>query len=107
MNRAQRLGYLGNACGAHVSLFLRTGTMRVNEIDQFRQAFFDNIIDAEKKKEQAEKILQQNCFHLYNIIGETYDTRNIGYQHRTCSKCGHSAIKRRTVWEGTKGCALQ
>ena len=79
----------------------------MDEINKFRQAFFDNVIAVETQKQQEEKLLKANCFHLYNIIGDSYDNRKITYQHRTCSKCGHSAIKRREAWEGSKGCVIQ
>lgn len=78
----------------------------MDEINRFRQAFFDNVIESEKKKEQEERLVQTTCFHFYKIVGDTYDSRKITYQHRTCSKCGHSTIKRLEVWEGSKGCLI-
>jgi len=78
--------------------------MNVNEVDKFRQDFFDKLIKEEKQKERELKLKQANCFHNYNIMGLVSDR---GYQHRTCSKCGHYAIKSVQVWEGTKnGCII-
>jgi len=78
----------------------------MDEINRFRQAFFDNVIETEKKKEQEERLVQTNCFHLYKIVGDSYKSKGITYQHRSCSKCGHSSVKRREVWEGSKGCII-
>lgn len=78
--------------------------MITNEIDKFRADFFDKLIQEEKAKERQLVLKQKNCFHNYNIRGRISDR---GYQHRTCSKCGHSAIKAVKVWEGTKnGCII-
>ena len=77
-----------------------------NGVDTFRNAFFDKLIEEETRKEQEEKLIKATCFHLYKIVGDTYESRGITYQHRSCSKCGHSLIKRREVWEGTKGCTI-
>ena len=73
--------------------------MNINEIDKFRNDFFDKVIKDAKEKEQTEKLAQKNCFHNYNIMGPI--TSN-AYQERTCSKCNHSAIKSVRVWEGNK-----
>jgi len=75
-----------------------------NEIDKFRENFFDTVIEIEKKKEQDDKLAQANCFHNYNLIGPIYSK---SYQLRMCSKCRHSAVKRIEVWEGTKHCSIQ
>jgi hypothetical protein len=74
-----------------------------NEIDQFRQRFFDTVIEAEQKKIQEEKKKQAACFHLFNKLGQMNPK---GYQERTCSKCGLTDIKHVKVWEGTKGCMI-
>lgn len=73
--------------------------MNINEIDKFRNDFFDKLIKEEKEKERAKILEQKNCFHNYNLRGILTET---GYQERTCSKCGHSALKSIKVWEGTK-----
>lgn len=67
----------------------------MNEADKYRQDFFDKLIREEKKKEKELILLQKKCEHNYNIKGCISDT---GYQHRTCSNCGHSAIKSIHVW---------
>jgi hypothetical protein len=76
--------------------------MRVNEIDTFRQNFFDKIIEEQKEKEKQQIKLQKECYHRYEIL-EAYPN---GYQKRICSKCDHTAIKHLRVWEGTKHCIL-
>ena len=80
--------------------------MITNEIDEFRNNFFENLIKDEQEKERAIKLAQANCFHNYNIMGPVNGN---GYQSRTCSKCGHSAFKNIRVWEGTKNgqCTIQ
>ena len=75
-----------------------------NEIDDFRQQFFQKVIEEEHQKQKEEKRVQAACFHLFNMIGSTSPN---GYQERTCSKCGLSAVKRIQVWEGTKTCSIQ
>ena len=74
-----------------------------NEIEQFRQRFFENVIAEEKKKEQELKHKQATCFHLYNIKSHINQK---GYQERSWSKCGLTAIKHIKIWEGTKGCFI-
>lgn len=73
--------------------------MNINPVDEFRNAFFEKLIKEEKEKERAQQLAQKNCFHNYNIMGIPSQT---GYQERTCSKCGHSALKSIRIWEGTK-----
>ena len=75
----------------------------MNPVDEFRNAFFQKVIDQEKEREREEKEIQSKCFHLYNIIDETFSNT---HQQRTCSKCGHSLIKRIEVWEGSKRCII-
>jgi hypothetical protein len=77
-----------------------------NEVDEFRNNFFKNLINDEKEKERALQLAQKNCFHNYNIMSIVNEN---GYQSRTCSKCGLSALKNIKVWEGTKNghCSIQ
>jgi hypothetical protein len=70
-----------------------------NEVDEFRKNFFEKLINEEKEKEKARIMAQKHCFHSYNVMGLI--NKN-GYQERTCSKCGHSALKSVRVWEGSK-----
>lgn len=74
-----------------------------NEIDDFRQQFFEKVIADEQQKQKEEKRLQAACFHLFNVIGTTQPN---GYQERSCSKCGLTNVKRISVWEGTKNCVI-
>lgn len=74
-----------------------------NEIDDFRQQFFEKVIADQQQKDKEEKRKQAECFHLFNMIGLISPN---GYQERTCSKCGLTAIKRVQVWEGTKACTI-
>uniref|UniRef100_A0A6C0IIK4 Uncharacterized protein n=1 Tax=viral metagenome TaxID=1070528 RepID=A0A6C0IIK4_9ZZZZ len=64
--------------------------MRRNEIDDFRSAFFDNVIRQEKEKENALKRLQKNCFHTF-VLAESADHT---MQHGICSKCQFVISKR-------------
>lgn len=73
--------------------------MNINPVDKFRNDFFDKLIKKEKDREQAKRIAQKHCFHNYNIMGIINPN---GYQERTCSKCGHMAIKSVKVWQGSK-----
>jgi hypothetical protein len=73
--------------------------MNINEIDKFRNNFFDKVIKDAKEKERVEKLAQKNCFHKYSVMGPITQA---GYQERTCPKCEHSTIKSVRVWEGSK-----
>lgn len=73
--------------------------MNVNEIDKFRNDFFEKVIQAEREKEKERKLEQKNCFHNYSIMGAISIN---GYQHRTCSKCDHSAVKSLRIWSAEK-----
>ena len=73
--------------------------MNINEIDKFRNDFFDKVIKDAKEKERLKKLAQKTCFHKYSLMGTITAA---AYQERTCSKCGHSAIKSVRVWEGSK-----
>jgi hypothetical protein len=70
-----------------------------NEVDEFRNNFFQKLIKEEQEKERAIALAQKNCFHNYDTINHT---NHNGYQERTCSKCGHSAIKSLRVWAASK-----
>lgn len=72
-------------------------------VDEFRMNFFDKMIEEEEKLAKEEREKQAKCFHHYNLILMTHPN---GYQTRGCSKCDHVAMKRITVWEGSKGCVL-
>jgi hypothetical protein len=73
--------------------------MNVNEVDKFRNDFFEKLIKEEKEKEKAKIMAQKHCFHNYNMMGIVGAN---GYQERSCSKCGHTALKSVRVWEGSK-----
>jgi hypothetical protein len=69
--------------------------MIVNEIDKFRNDFFDKLIKEERQKEKDMKLKQARCNHNYNIMDNV--TAN-GYQQRQCSKCYHTVTKSMKVW---------
>jgi hypothetical protein len=77
-----------------------------NEVDEFRNNFFDKLIKEEREKERSLKLAQSKCPHKYDVEGFINEN---GYQQRTCSKCGHSTIKNIRVWRGTKHgkCSVQ
>lgn len=74
-----------------------------NEIDEFRNKFFNSVIQAELDRNKQLKEIQSTCYHHYTILGTINQN---GYQERTCSKCGVTAIKSLRVWEGTKQCTI-
>jgi hypothetical protein len=77
-----------------------------NEVDDFRNTFFDKLIKEEKEKERALKLKQSNCFHKYDVDGLINEH---GYQQKSCSKCGYSTIKNIKVWNATENgsCSIQ
>ncbi len=54
--------------------------MLSRDIDTFRNAFFQKLIEDEAAKEAALKLKQQNCFHRYEHLNDF---------ERICSKCEH------------------
>ena len=76
--------------------------MIVNEIDKFRNDFFEKVVKEEKEKKQAIQLAQSQCFHQYDIVSATYQNGKNTYQERTCSKCNHADVRSIKVWEGTK-----
>jgi hypothetical protein len=77
--------------------------MNINPVDKFRSDFFETVINEEKAKEKAQKLAQKNCFHNFNLRSIVTEA---GYQQRTCSKCGLSAIKSVRVWDHAKDCII-
>jgi len=77
--------------------------MRTNQIDEFRDKFFSNMIEEAKKQEEAKRMIQLKCTHHYGLILESYPN---SYQQRACTKCGHSDVRKLEVWEGTKNCVI-
>jgi hypothetical protein len=75
----------------------------MNPVDKFRTDFFEKLVKEETAKENAKRLAQKNCFHNYNLRGIVTES---GYQQRTCSKCGITALKSIRVWEGTKDCTI-
>ena len=57
----------------------------MNDIDAFRTAFFEKIIQEENEKEAARKLKQKNCFHSYVM-----DTNQ-----QICSKCEYVPVKQK------------
>ena len=72
--------------------------MNINEIDKFRNDFFEKLIKEEKEKERIKQFAQKNCYHTYNIMGFVTN----GYQERTCCKCNHTVVKSVRIWKGTQ-----
>ena len=73
--------------------------MNINEIDKFRNDFFEKVIKEEKEKVRVRELAQKNCYHNYNIMALANAN---GYQERQCCKCGHSVVKSVRIWESTK-----
>ena len=59
--------------------------MLSREIDTFRNAFFQKLIEDEAAKAAALKLKQQNCFHRYEHLNDF---------ERICSKCEHSTCQK-------------
>lgn len=74
----------------------------MDQIDKFRNDFFEMVLKQEKEKEMAQKLAQTNCFHDFSIIGISYRSGQETYQERICSKCDRSDIRSIKVWEGAK-----
>jgi hypothetical protein len=72
--------------------------MNINEIDKFRNDFFDKLIREEREKVATLERKQANCAHKYDGLGRPEG----GYQSRKCSKCGHTAVKSEVAWRATR-----
>lgn len=76
--------------------------MIVNEIDKFRNEYLSKIIEEEASKECTLKLKQKNCFHNYVLVAPLA----MPVQEGTCSKCGHSIVRKMNVSESTKQCII-
>lgn len=57
------------------------GIKAIDEIDKFRQEFFDKVA-AEKLEQQRQLVRKQkNCFHSFNLINSFV---------KKCSKCNYT-----------------
>ena len=74
--------------------------MNINEIDKFRNNFFDKLIKEEQAKVAAVERRQLTCAHKYDI--RCHVANAPGYQTRKCSKCGLWSTKAERVWRGTE-----
>jgi len=66
-----------------------------NEIDRFRNEYFEKIIEEEKTKEREQLLKERNCLHLYNIeVSPAKDLYIDGYVRLQCSKCNRTTVRR-------------
>lgn len=80
-----------------------------NEVDDFRAAFFDRVVQVEQERERAVRRKQANCFHRYVPSGPKESTgtvsplqaqRAIGpvvepFVALQCVLCQHTIVRHR------------
>ena len=77
-----------------------------NEVDDFRAAFFDRVVQAEQERERAVRRKQANCFHRYvpsaplGAQGERVSVGPLGpivepFVALQCVMCQHVIVRHR------------
>ena len=78
-----------------------------NEVDDFRAAFFDRVVQVEQERERAVRRKQTNCFHRYAAsIGTAGTAGTVGAQGPLgpvvepfvalqCVLCQHTIVRHR------------
>ena len=84
-----------------------------NEVDDFRAAFFDRVVQVEQERERAIRRKQANCFHRYvgpkeslsplgptGTVGASPSQRAIGpvvepFVALQCVMCQHTIVRHR------------
>jgi len=83
-----------------------------NEVDDFRAAFFDRVVQVEQERERAIRRKQANCFHRYVLpnggpkggpkgtVGAQPSQRAIGpvvepFVALQCVMCQHTIVRHR------------
>ena len=75
-----------------------------NEVDDFRAAFFDRVVQVEQERERAIRRKQANCFHRY--VGSSGPKESLGAQGPLgpvvepfvalqCVLCQHTIVRHR------------
>ncbi len=75
-----------------------------NEVDDFRAAFFDRVVQLEQERERAVRRKQANCFHRY--VGSSAPKGSLGAQGPLgpvvepfvtlqCVMCQHTIVRHR------------
>lgn len=73
--------------------------MMRNEVDDFRTAFFDRVIQEEQERERAVRRKQANCFHRYVPVGGA-SVGPLGpvaepFVALQCAMCQHTIVRHR------------
>jgi hypothetical protein len=79
-----------------------------NEVDDFRAAFFDRVVQVEQERERAIRRKQANCFHRYALpngrpkgtVGAQLSQGAIGpvvepFVTLQCVMCQHTIVRHR------------
>ena len=72
-----------------------------NEVDDFRAAFFDRVVQVEQERERAVRRKQANCFHRYAASTGTVGAQGpLGpvvepFVTLQCVLCQHTIVRHR------------
>ena len=69
-----------------------------NEVDDFRAAFFDRVVQVEQERERAVRRKQANCFHRY--VPSSGSSGPLGpvvepFVTLQCVMCQHTIVRHR------------
>lgn len=64
---------------------------QMDDIDLFRNQFYDKLIAEEQRKEQEQALIERTCFHKYD---REIPSLLEGYRRFACSKCGRTTLRR-------------
>lgn len=65
-----------------------------NEVDDFRAAFFDQMVQVEQERERVVRRKQLNCFHKY-VVSVGAQESIVGPVVLQCVLCQHTIVRRR------------
>lgn len=71
-----------------------------NEVDDFRAAFFDRVVQVEQERERAIRRKQANCFHRYAASTGTVGAQGPivdPFVALQCVLCQHAIVRRRKL----------
>ena len=72
-----------------------------NEVDDFRAAFLDRVIQEQQTREREQRRKQAHCFHQYRLQTATHTQKPVGalgpvnlpFVTLVCPRCEHTIVR--------------